>query len=174
MLKPTGIMAFIFKKDFDGYKCLLIRRCSKYLRGNWQMVSGGIDKGETASQTALREIYEETGLCPTRFYSGNIVEIYYDAERDVILSNPVFVAFIDNQQSVKLSPTEHDDFKWVSLEDAVKILEFDQQQDCFLRVCEKFIKNCPMEFLRIDVASVVKAKNQTNAHSVIPGLRASP
>jgi dATP pyrophosphohydrolase len=69
------------------------------------MVSGGINKGETASQTALREIYEETGLRPTRFYSGNIVEIYYDAERDTILTNPVFVAFIDNLQQVRLSPT---------------------------------------------------------------------
>jgi len=156
MLKPTGVMAFIFKKDFDGHKCLLIRRCSKYLYGNWQMVSGGINKGETASQTALREIYEETGLRPTRFYSGNIVEIYYDAERDTILTNPVFVAFIDNLQQVRLSPTEHDAFKWVSIEDAVKILEFDQQQDCFLKVYEKFIKNYPMDFLKIDICT----KNQ--------------
>jgi dATP pyrophosphohydrolase len=120
------------------------------------MVSGGINKGETASQTALREIYEETGLRPTRFYSGNIVEIYYDAERDTILTNPVFVAFIDNLQQVRLSPTEHDAFKWVSIEDAVKILEFDQQQDCFLKVYEKFIKNYPMDFLKIDICT----KNQ--------------
>lgn len=158
MLKPSGIMAFIFKLDFDGYKCLLLRRCCKYLYGNWQMISGGMEKGETAHQTALREIYEETGLRPTRFYSGNFVEIYYDAERDIILTNPVFVGFVDNLQQVRLSPTEHDAFKWVSIPEALNILEFDQQRENLVKVYENFIKKEPMPFLKIDTGTIFQKR----------------
>lgn len=160
MLKPTGVMVFVFKQEFEKHKCLLLRRCCKYLRGNWQMISGGINKMETASQAALRELFEETGLHPTQFYSGNIVEIYYDAERDIILTNPVFVVFVDEFQQVRLSPSEHDAFQWASPEDTVKILEFQQQQDCFLKICDKFIKNKPMDFLRIDIPCKKEYCNQ--------------
>ncbi|KKQ11227.1 MAG: hypothetical protein US22_C0035G0001 [candidate division TM6 bacterium GW2011_GWF2_36_6] len=154
MLKPSGIMAFVLKADSEGYKCLLIRRCSQYLYGNWQMVSGGIDKGEVAHQTALREIIEETGLVPARFYSANTVEVYYDAERDIIMTNPVFVAFIESEQKVKLSPSEHDAFKWVSIDEALKILEFPQQRENLLNVYENFIKKEPMQFLKINIDDI--------------------
>ncbi|KKQ32876.1 MAG: hypothetical protein US49_C0005G0095 [candidate division TM6 bacterium GW2011_GWF2_37_49] len=156
MLKPSGIMAFVLKVDsnFENCKCLLLRRCSKYLYGNWQMVSGGMDKGETACQTALREVFEETGLMPVRFYSANTVEVYYDAERDIIMTNPVFVAFIESEQHVKLSTSEHDAFKWVSIDEALKILEFPQQRENLLNVYENFIKKEPMEFLRINIDDI--------------------
>lgn len=35
-------------------------------QGAWQMPQGGIDKGETPAQAALRELTEETGVSPDR------------------------------------------------------------------------------------------------------------
>lgn len=168
MLKPSGIMAFVLKADFEDYKCLLIRRCSKYLYGNWQMISGGIDEGELAYQTAFREIIEETGLTPMRFYSVNTVEIYYDAERDIIMTNPVFVAFVDNKHDVKLSPSEHDAFKWVTIKQALRILEFPQQRENLLTVYENFITNTPMDFLEINIDDVYSwYSNRLNVNNKI-------
>jgi dATP pyrophosphohydrolase len=47
---------------------LVIRRRTPYLKGTWQMVSGAVEAGETGWAAALREIEEETGLVPERFY----------------------------------------------------------------------------------------------------------
>ena len=38
----------------------------KYMPGLWQMVTGKMKDGETAYQTALREIKEETTLKPDK------------------------------------------------------------------------------------------------------------
>ena len=68
------------------------------------------------------------------------------------MANPVFVAFIDNMQQVRLSPTEHDAFKWVTLREALEVLEFDQQRKNLLSVYENFIKREPMTFLKINTS----------------------
>ena len=48
--------------DFKG-RYLLIRRSPRSTRtGQWETVAGHIEKGETVTQAALREVLEETGL----------------------------------------------------------------------------------------------------------------
>jgi dATP pyrophosphohydrolase len=45
------------------------------------MVSGGIEEGETAVEAALREIQEETGICPGTLYSADAVKNFYPLAR---------------------------------------------------------------------------------------------
>ncbi|HBD83024.1 MAG TPA: NUDIX hydrolase, partial [Dehalococcoidia bacterium] len=45
----------------------------------WQEISGLIEPRETAWEAALREIKEETGLTPYRFYSADFVERFYES-----------------------------------------------------------------------------------------------
>jgi 8-oxo-dGTP pyrophosphatase MutT (NUDIX family) len=52
----VGCSAAIFNEEG---KILLTRRVDN---GQWCLPSGGMDAGESASETAIREVFEETGL----------------------------------------------------------------------------------------------------------------
>jgi len=150
-IKSFSIAAYICKIENETAYFLLIRRCGKFLNGNWQMVSGKIEKGETAWQAALREIKEETNLVPEKLYSADWVERFYEANQNCINLVPVFVAFVKEPLEVKLSPAEHDAFKWVTKAEMMKGLEFRSQKDALNHIDTYFIKNKPSEFLRIDI-----------------------
>ncbi len=76
-----SILAYLcWKRDNTGMY-LVLKRSSSYLTGTWQPISGRIEKGEKAWEAALREIKEETGLTPDRFYSTNQVESFYAVDQ---------------------------------------------------------------------------------------------
>ncbi len=49
---------FVAVRRFDG-RLLLVRRCDS---GTWELPGGRVDVGESAAQTAVREVAEEAGL----------------------------------------------------------------------------------------------------------------
>jgi len=147
-IKSFSIAAYICRIDNGGAQFLIIKRQTSYLPDSWQMVSGRIERGERAWEAALREIKEETGLIPDRLYSANDVEVFYEVNQNCINLVPVFVGFIDSGQSVTLSP-EHSEYKWVSPDEAAKLLSFEHQTQTMRMIEAKFVKQEPLEFLRI-------------------------
>ena len=93
----------------------------------WCQVAGGIEDGETAWQTAVRELFEETGLKPNALYSDDICEQFYEPDRDAITMAPVFVAFVDASATVVLNH-KHSDYRWVSFQEAIEMVAFGGQR----------------------------------------------
>ena len=149
-ITPHCISAYVVRQAPEGPRYLLIRRCGKYLPGTWQMVTGGIEEGETASQAALREIQEETGLVPQSLYSADVVETFYMKSLDKITFVPVFVAFVE-QMEVSLSPKEHDAYEWLSLEEAKDRLVWAEQRRVICQVHETCVIKKPHELLRVEL-----------------------
>lgn len=149
-ITPFCISAYIIRQTSEGPRYLLIRRCGKYLTGTWQMISGGIEKGETAGQAAFREIQEETGLTPQVLYSADAVETFYLPINDKIAFVPVYVAFVKDEE-VTLSPKEHDAYEWLSLEEARERLIWSEQKRIITLVHETFVLQKPNDFLKIDL-----------------------
>ena len=108
------ISVYVIYTHPKGWEYLLVRRCGHYLRGTWQMISGGVQEGEKAYEAALREVHEETGIIPDRLYSADAVETFYMKSIDKITFVPVFVCFVDQKKEVLLSDSEHDAFEWLS------------------------------------------------------------
>lgn len=81
--------------------------------GTWEAVHGAIEAGETAVQAALRELREETGLTPERFYNASRVEAFYRHGADEVALIPVFVALVARDAAVRVS-AEHDAFEWLT------------------------------------------------------------
>ena len=151
--KPFCISAYILKKGIDGWQYLLMRRSGEDLRGLWQMVTGYIEKDETSWQAALREIKEETGFVPDRFFATDVVEMFYALARDSTVCVPTFVAFIDTPQDILLCPKEHDAYEWLSFSEAEQRLTFSSQKTMIQHVQKRFINETPDERFRIPLST---------------------
>ena len=79
---------------------------------SWETVHGTIEPGETPVQASLRELREETGLVPEKFYNLSRTEAFYQHRTDELAVIPVFVAFVAPGATVRLS-AEHDRAEWL-------------------------------------------------------------
>ncbi len=122
------IEAHIFRVRNNKLEFLLLKRSDKEIYpGLWQMVSGSIHEGETAYQTALREIFEETNLQPKKMWVVPNVNSFYSPEKNHISFLPVFAAQVRSNAKVKISD-EHTEFKWLTKQNAKKVLAWSGQR----------------------------------------------
>lgn len=122
------IEAHIFREKNGGLQFLLLKRSeTEIYPGIWQMVSGKIKPGEKAFETALREIREETGLVPKKFWVAPNINSFYLPEKDYLSFLPVFAALVDTDSKVIISD-EHSEFKWSDIKEAKKLLAWEGQR----------------------------------------------
>jgi dihydroneopterin triphosphate diphosphatase len=153
-LQPPCITAYVIHLSGNGPRYLLIRRsCGGYLNGTWQMVTGGIMEGETAIQTAFREIEEETGCTPTKLYSADAVETFYLHAQNKIVLVPVFVAFTDSM-NVTLCPEEHNAYEWLPFEEAQQRLVWAEQKRIIAHIHVSFCQTEPNRMLLLEKPAI--------------------
>jgi 8-oxo-dGTP pyrophosphatase MutT (NUDIX family) len=87
--------------------------------GSWETIHGTIEPGETPVQASLRELREETGLIPQRFYNLSRTEAFYQHRSDELALIPVFVAYVTPTATVRLS-SEHDRAEWLTAAEAAR------------------------------------------------------
>jgi 8-oxo-dGTP pyrophosphatase MutT (NUDIX family) len=120
-LMPDHSAGVVLLRRFDGgWRCLVLRAYRI-----WDFPKGLVEDDEAPREAAQREVWEETGLSDLEFhwgseyretlpYAGVKVSRYYIAEAprgDVRL--PI---------SKELGRPEHDEFRWVSFDDAEDLL----------------------------------------------------
>jgi 8-oxo-dGTP pyrophosphatase MutT (NUDIX family) len=97
----------------DRLEVLCLRRSAKGRSpGSWEGVHGHIEEGETAVETARREMREEAELVPQRLYNLSRVESFYRHSTNEVVLVPAFAAFVSVDAEVCLSP-EHDAYEWL-------------------------------------------------------------
>ena len=64
MIRETSSGAFIFHHSKGKLSFLLLQRKNS----SWDLPKGHVERGETLEETAMREIFEETGLKPYVFF----------------------------------------------------------------------------------------------------------
>lgn len=107
---------------------LLLKRANnqKY-SGQWRMVAGKVEDGETYWEAALRELDEETGLKQTLFWTLPSVNQFYEHKSDQVLSIPAFAAEVDHDADIQLD-SEHEDYKWFDIETATERIYWPEQR----------------------------------------------
>ncbi len=112
--------AVVFRRTERGVRLLVLRAYA-----NWDFPKGLVEKGEASFDAARREAREETGLSDLDYpfgdehrdtlpYSNNKIASYYLAETEESkITLPV---------SAELGRPEHDEFRWVSFDEAEDLL----------------------------------------------------
>jgi 8-oxo-dGTP diphosphatase len=120
----TGIAVF-----HEG-KLLVVRRVAHddFLAGEWELPGGGVDIGETIEQGAVRELKEETNL--------DVEEMISTFEGfDYSTPKKPKVRQINFKVSVKpgnISLTEHDMFKWITVDEIKELKTNGVMQNCLI------------------------------------------
>lgn len=126
--KSNLVSCYVFGRTMGEHKFLLLRRsAASIVGGTWQAVHGHIEAGETAVQTAVRELKEETGLDPERLYRVEHIEQFYNEYNDSIYFVPVLAAEVNGLPAPQLSH-EHTEFRWAGLRDALSLVVWDNQR----------------------------------------------
>jgi dATP pyrophosphohydrolase len=119
-------IAYFNQNKSDWLFLLLKRSDNKIYPGIWQGVTGKIDNEEIPYKTAIRELKEETGLTPNQLWTIDKVNMFYDAEKNIMNLIPVFGVVVDST-NVVLS-NEHCDYKWCNINKTIKLIAWEEQK----------------------------------------------
>ncbi|MBA4406163.1 NUDIX pyrophosphatase [bacterium] len=132
------IEVHIFRLAGEELEFLLLKRAAHDIfPGLWQMVTGSIDNEEKAYEAAIREIKEETGLTPVKFWVVPNVNSFYSPKQNQIYMVPVFAALVDCNIDVVISE-EHSEYRWLSKEKALQLLAWPGQRNSVETIYEYF------------------------------------
>ena len=122
---PVSVLVLVHTPELH---VLLIERADR--PGFWQSVTGSQDAGETLEQTALRELYEETGIEGARYglidwKQQTVFEIYPHwrhryAPGVTHNTENVFSVEVPMSIDVRLAPREHIAYAWLPWQNAAE------------------------------------------------------
>lgn len=150
------IEAHVFRIEDDKlYFLLLKRRNNESYPNLWQMVTGAIEDNEIAYNAAAREIVEETGIIIDKLWVVPNVNSFYSHQKNKLIMVPVFAAKTDDK-IIRLSD-EHSEYKWVSKNEALKLLAWPGQRKSVEIIYDYFMnQNEFLSFNEINHFKIIK------------------
>lgn len=125
MKRATGFI--IYKKLTEGIEYLLLQ--TSYGIHHWTPPKGHVDPGENDLQTAYRETLEEAGMNEKHLHIHEDMkfELQYLVSDQMKTTVYWLAKLKDIAAPVKLSD-EHQDFKWAGVDEACKLVVYDDMQ----------------------------------------------
>ena len=107
-------------------------------RNFWGFPKGHIEEGETEVQTALREVKEEVGIDVKVIDEKYRYAINYIIEDKQIDKTSIFYIAepIDDNIKITNQEAEIEDSKWVTVEEAYKLLTFENSKEVLRKACK--------------------------------------
>jgi len=137
-----GIFVVVYRIINGKINYLVLHR-KLHWRG-WEFPKGGLEKNEKARDCVKREVMEECGLKPIKIIDLKIngkfryKKEFSDRKGFVGQSWRLFCALVEGNK-IKIDKLEHDGYKWVDFNKAIKMLKWKNQKYC-LRISEKYLK----------------------------------
>lgn len=123
----------LWKKDGGQKKLAVVHR---HKHNDWSLPKGKVDQGESWKETALREVLEETGYSAKITKYAGSVSYLLDGKPKVVL---YWHMKIKSELKVKMNG-EVDEVRWVTIEEAEKILDYREELNIIKSMPKKRIK----------------------------------
>jgi bis(5'-nucleosidyl)-tetraphosphatase len=129
----------LFRDDPAGRRYLLLRSALTR-RPIWEFPKGGVERGETEREAAVRELHEETGIPPEVIdvLAGFLEEERYvftqgiGEQRRLIVKRVAYFLARTQARDVTLS-REAQEYRWVGFDEAMRLLRFPGKRDVLVR-----------------------------------------
>ncbi len=130
----------ILKKDGE-----ILFLIVKHAEGHWGFPKGHQDFGETPLQTAERELFEETGITNADIRENVRFEERYRYEMEGETFDKTVVYFLaEAKNGENRTPDDFEkeipEIRWVSFEEGMKMLTFEESKEILKAAMEKFQK----------------------------------
>jgi bis(5'-nucleosidyl)-tetraphosphatase len=135
--------AVLFREEGGRRLYLLLRHQQG---GHWGFAKGRMEKGESVLEAAMREIREETGIDDVQPMPGLSFVSRYPIRREgrSLMKTVTYFAVQAPRGAIRLSD-EHTDGRWVSVEDALRILTHAESRRILLSVEERLPRGSATE-----------------------------
>ncbi|MBI5139486.1 NUDIX domain-containing protein [Candidatus Nomurabacteria bacterium] len=124
------VQVWVYTKNKKNQLSFLLLCTTKERGAFWQPITGSVEKNESLEEAALREAKEETGLP----FNNNIptpigYEFTFITKKGKIFEGVFQVEISINQKNlIVLDNTEHQNYKWVSAEEALSLLKYESNK----------------------------------------------
>ena len=121
--EPTA-GGIIFRHDKDGGVEILL---FQDVRDRWSIPKGHIESGETAEETTIREIGEETGLFDVEIlgWLGKVNFRFRRVDKLVLMSTQIYLVKAGNGSDKIKKEDWMKEIKWFKFNDALEAIEYD-------------------------------------------------
>jgi len=135
-----SVGVIVFHKKSEKIEYLIL----KHKQGHWTFSKGHPETGEKKSDTALRELHEETGITDLELvHDETLLKENYEfrnkKEKLVIKSVDYFMAEAKDK-NVRIDGKEILDYKWCSFQSALNTITFNESKN-LLRKANKIVLN---------------------------------
>lgn len=134
-MKEKSCGSIIFKYDEEKLLFLVI----KQTLGHFSFPKGHVEESESEKDTALREVKEETGFDIS--FVGDFREVITYSPKPGVLKDVVF--FLGNVIDGVMTPQKDEVslIEWLSYEDALKVVTYDDDKNVLKKAYEYIVKN---------------------------------
>jgi dATP pyrophosphohydrolase len=142
--KPENVHVFLYREN-NGFEYAVFQR--KDNLEWWQGISGGVEKGETPEQAALRESFEEAGtpidmplyrLDTVSYLPSNIFSDHLLWDKEIVMV-PMFHYAIPFDGEIVLSH-EHTTVEWLRYEEAEKRVYFHDTKNALWELNQRLLR----------------------------------
>ena len=141
VIKDKSVGVILFCKFPRSLKFLIL----KHKKGHWSFAKGHKDKGETAFETANRELHEEAGIDNVEFVSKSILLIeeytFFNKYNDKVRKEVRYFIARSKTKKVKIDRREITGYKWCTLNAADKVITFRQSRKTLKKANKLILKN---------------------------------
>ena len=148
-VSQTAAGVVLFRTGGEARRYLLMRSALTR-RPIWEFPKGGVEPGETESQAAVRELWEEAGIGESQislFHGYREEERYVftqgkGEERTLIVKKVVYFLAETDEERVIIS-REAEEYRWATYEEAMRLIRFPGKR-YVLEVAEALLAGGPL------------------------------
>jgi dihydroneopterin triphosphate diphosphatase len=149
-MRTKQVEGWVFRKNNDKIEFLLLKRIPEK-GGFWQPTTGGVEESDNSLlDAAYREIKEEVSVEKENIkrvlenvHYFQMDKHYLTNEKILVMEEFVFGFEVDENCKISISNNiypEHQEFVWVSFNEALNLLKWDNNKDALIKLNKLLVK----------------------------------